>query len=149
MKIFVGQIYIKPGVSFPFSLRFQKWLGDALTQRVVASELFRNAYADNFRLGLRISAKDDIDQTEIKGPTVFKRDKSVEFTIFLPHRICNYNEPECSLGVLRLILRSAIRVLEGLGLDAAKVKNDLAALEDDFVSTPGLLEAPKSSAPRD
>ena len=148
MKIFVGQIYIKPGVSFPFSLRFQKWLGDALTQRVVASEVFRNAYSDSFSLGLRISAKDDIDQTEIKGPTVFKRDKSVEFTIFLPHRVCDYNEPECSLGVLRLILRSAVLVLEELGLDAAKVKIDSSALEDDFLNTPGLLDAPKSPTPR-
>jgi hypothetical protein len=82
MKIFVGQIYIKPGITFPFSLQFQRWLGDALTERVEASEQFCKAYGANFALGLRISAKEEISEPEIKGPTVFKRNRNVEFTIF-------------------------------------------------------------------
>src|SRR5947207_12558625 len=85
MKIFVGQIYIEPGASYPFSHQFQTWLGEELTNRVQPSQQFLRAYPDGFDLIFRVSAKSKINKPEIKGPTVFKRGKDVEFTVFLPH----------------------------------------------------------------
>jgi len=144
MKIFVGQIYIKPGVAFPFSLRFQRWLGDALTKRVELSKQFCEEYGADFGLGLRLSAKDDIDQPDIKGPTVFKRDKNVEFTIFLPYRAASdYHERKSSLILLNQMLQSVIRVLEQLRLDATNVLTDSTILETEFLNTPGLMDAPR------
>lgn len=49
MKIFVGQIYNKAGVAFPFSLRFQKWLGDALCERVAVSTEFSSEFGTGER----------------------------------------------------------------------------------------------------
>lgn len=145
MNIFVGQIYIRPGISFPFSIRFQRWLGDALSARVEISEQFCKAYGADFGLGLRISAKEEIDQPEIKGPTKFNRDKTVEFTIFLPHEGRNYHEPKNSLVLLQRFLQAVGRVLEQLGLDASKILADFNVLETEFLNAPEFLDTPKSS----
>ena len=143
MKIFIGQIYIEPGVAFPFSLRFQKWLGDALSERVSASEQFSNKFGSGFDLGLRISAKANINQPEIKGPTVFKRDKDVEFTIFLPHQRNDYHDLTVASLLLEQVLQSAVLILQQLGLNPANVLGDMHHLQTEFLNTPGLLDSPK------
>ena len=147
MKIFVGQIYIKAGVAFPFSLRFQKWLGDALSERVAVSPEFSSEFGTGYGLGLRISAKDDIEQPEIKGPTVFKRDKTVEFTIFLPHRANDCYDPAVASPLVNQVLQSVVIVLNQIGLNAATVLRDVDYLRSEFLSVPGLLDARKRPTP--
>ena len=147
MKIFVGQIYIKAGVAFPFSLRFQKWLGDALSERVEVSPAFSSEFGSGFSLGLRISAKDDIEQPEIKGPTVFKRDKTVEFTIFLPHGANDFHDLAVASPLLDQVLRSVVIILNQIGLDAVNVLRDTDHLRSEFLSVPGLLDARKRPTP--
>jgi hypothetical protein len=68
MRIFVGQIYIEAGATFPFSFSFNKWLGKALSDRVEVTERFRTKYGAEFGLGIRLSAKRQIEQPEIRGP---------------------------------------------------------------------------------
>jgi hypothetical protein len=147
MKIFVGQIYIKAGVTFPFSLRFQKWLGDALSERVEMSPEFSSGFGAGYGLGLRISAKDDIEQPEIKGPTVFKRDKTIEFTIFLPHRPSDFHDLDVASLLLDQVLQSVVSILNQIGLDAANVLRDADHLRSEFLSLPGLLDARKHPTP--
>ncbi len=147
MNIFVGQIYIRPGISFPFTIRFQRWLGDALSKRVDVSEAFCKTYGPDFSLGLRISAKAAIYQPEINGPTVFKSDKTVEFTIFLPHRSEDHYEPQNSLVLLRQVVQAVDRVLRDLDLDASRLLSDSSVLETEFLNTPGLLDKSKASIP--
>lgn len=143
MRIFIGQIYIKPGIEFPFSLYFQSWLGNALSKRIEASEQFNKAFGIEFGLGLRISAKQGIDRPEIKGPTVFKRDKDVEFTIFLPYQPNDYHDRTVAVLLLEQVLQSAVLILQQLGLDAANVLGDMRQLRTEFLNTPGLLDRPK------
>ena len=139
MKIFVGQIYIKAGVAFPFSLRFQKWLGDALSERVEASMQFSNKYGSGFELGLRISAKEDIEQPEIKGPTVFKQDKTVEFTIFLPYRANDYHDLKVASLLVNQMLQSIVIILQQIDLDPTDILRDTVYLQSEFLNTQNLM----------
>jgi hypothetical protein len=84
MRVFVGQIYIKPGVSFPFSHAMQAWLSEQLTELASPSAAFVKQYGSSFDVMLRISAQTAATETELKGPTAFKADKDVEYTVFLP-----------------------------------------------------------------
>ena len=84
MRVFVGQIYITPGVSFPFSHAMQAWLSEQLTALSSPSAAFVKQYGTTFDVMLRISARAGSAETEFKGPTVFKADKDVEYTVFLP-----------------------------------------------------------------
>jgi hypothetical protein len=140
MKIFVGQIYAKAGVNFPFTIRFQQWLGAALSERTAATEEFSNMFGAGFGLGLRISAKEEIDQTEIKGPTVFKRDKDVEFSIFLPHRPKVYHDPAVAVLLVDQVLQSVTVILQQIGLDPTNVARDVPLLLSEFLRTPEFLK---------
>ena len=84
MQVFFGQIYIKPGISFGFSHRFQTYLGQKVSALVSPSREFTERYGSDWELMFRISAKEGITENELRGPTVFRKDKDVEFTIFLP-----------------------------------------------------------------
>ena len=140
MKIFVGQIYIKPGISFPLSFHFQKWLGEELTRRVVASNNFNQTYPGGFDLGFRISAKTDVHRPEIKGPTVFKRDKNVEFTIFLPFRESCKKSQKDYREIMGMILDSIITSLNELSIETKTIEASAADLIEHFVSTPAMIK---------
>lgn len=143
MIIFIGQIYTKVGITFPFSLRFQKWLGDALSTRVEASEHFTKQFGKSFALGIRISAKDGILTPEIKGPTVFKKDKTVEFTIFLPHASLDYHDQKVIDALLGKLLDSVVLVLSQIGLNPTTIVTGKNLLITEFHNDPLLLEAHK------
>jgi hypothetical protein len=146
MKIFVGQIYIKVDVNFPLSLRFQQWFGDALSARIEPSQRFTDKFGADFDLGFRISARDDISHTEIKGPTVFKRDNTVEFTIFLPHQRIDYRDPQVSLSLFDELLKSVVLVLSKLGLSTTALVADTLQLQTEFQNTPAFLDPTKPAA---
>lgn len=84
MNVGVGQIYIRPGIKFPFSHHMQIWLGERLEALDLPAPEFEKRYGGDFTLMLNLSAKERLDALEVKGPTVFKTDKDVEYTIFLP-----------------------------------------------------------------
>jgi hypothetical protein len=140
MKIFVGQIYIEPGINYPFSLIFQKWLSQKLTELVQPSAKFLKTYSIDYNLIFRISAKTKIHEPEIKGPTVFKRDKNVEFTIFLPHNgieACGQNE---STRALNFLMDGVVTVLQSLDIDAARVVENSSMLIEHICSEPTMIE---------
>ena len=84
MIVFVTQIYIEPGCDYPCPHIFQQFVSQEITRRVEMSTSFAQQVGPDFKLIFRMSAKPALEAPEIKGPTVFKKDKDVEFTIFLP-----------------------------------------------------------------
>jgi hypothetical protein len=84
MNIYFGQIYITPGVSFPWSIHFQRLLGETVTPLVSPGPRFIAQYGENWNLMFRISAKRGILSSEIRGPSKFRKDRRVEYSIFLP-----------------------------------------------------------------
>ena len=84
MNVFFSQIYIEPGVDFPFSYHFQRRLSEQVTSLVMPSARFLAKYGDDYKLIFNVSAKQVIQVNEIRGPTVFKKTKDVEYTAFLP-----------------------------------------------------------------
>ena len=91
MNIYIGQIYIDVGVKFQFNHIFQKYLNSVLTEYSIPSDGFLKKYKD-YEFMFRMSAKKDIQGNELKGPTVFKRDKDIEYSIFLPYDVIIKNE---------------------------------------------------------
>ncbi|MCA9195620.1 MAG: hypothetical protein KDB03_27800 [Planctomycetales bacterium] len=120
MNIYVAQIYPEAGVNYPFTHQFQQFMSKTLTDSVPKSEAFAEKYGGDFDLMFRMSAKSGIEQPEIKGPTVFKRDKDVEYTIFLPFRGSDYDSNVLRHAVTEL-LDGIVRVLSELGFDTTSV----------------------------
>jgi hypothetical protein len=122
MRIFFGQIYITPGIEFPWSIQFQQWLSQIVSPRVTPSASFTDRYGADWSLMFRISAKQGIATSEIRGPTTFKRDKSIEFSVFLPF-------DEIPVGnaffepALSLLLDGVCTALDSTGIDASDLRS--------------------------
>lgn len=91
MNVHIGQVYIDVGVKFSFNHIFQKHLHSVLTENTIPSSSFLKKYND-YEFTFRMSAKKGIIDNELKGPIVFKRDKDIEYSIFLPYDIITQND---------------------------------------------------------
>lgn len=117
MKISFSQIYIEHDATYPFSTKFQIYLSSETSKLGLRSDYFDQKFGQGFHLIFRISAKKDLSTAEKRGPTVFKRDKDVEYTLFLPHSGRKVSSlAECSLALHHLI-NAVAKVLESLGVD--------------------------------
>lgn len=134
MNVYVTQIYIEPGVNFPFTCAFQRRMCNDLTKLVTPSEKFLKKYSEDFDIGFNVSAKAEIAEAEIKGPTVFKKAKDVEFTIFLPYHTGQYGTRESYRQPLLHFLESVVIVFERLGIDGSKVTEKSAEIVERILS---------------
>ena len=135
MKIFVSQIYIEVGASYPFSHYFQKYLSREITDRITASDKFISDYGADFDLTFRMSSKKDIVEPQVKGPTVFKDDKDVEFTVFLP-----YAEDQSYAQLLGVLMRQFVNVFEGLEMDVKQLSEASEEIVQNIVTNPRMIE---------
>jgi len=140
MNIFVSQIYIEVGVAYPFSHHFQVWVSHELSRRVQPSAAFVAKYGEDYNVVFNLSAKSAITEPEIRGPSVFRKTKDVEFTIFLPHSGQQQGGSQGYQRPMELLLRSIVAVLKGLGLDASHVEQDCSALIQHVISDPAMIE---------
>lgn len=141
MKISVGQIYIKPGVSFPFSHRMQIWLAGELSSAANDSAEFMKKYGTDFNLVVRISADTQISAPQIKGPTIFKRDRDVEFTVFLPFDTIASAADGCRAALEHLV--TGIRsVFQQAGIDPGTLDEKRAFIIEHICAEPTMLKTP-------
>ena len=138
MNVHFGQIYIQPGVTFAFSTRFQRWLADEITRLVQPSASFIKKYGSDWELIFRISAKTQIDDNEIKGPTVFKKDKDVEYTLFLPFDTITQSD-RVPQSALQFLLKGCCGVFRTLDIDPALVEQNAEAIIESICSDPKMF----------
>lgn len=135
MKVHFGQIYIEPGVNFPFSHGFQLRLGKEITDLVSPSPSFIKKYGPDWELMFRISAKSGREDNEIRGPTVFRKDKDLEYTVFLPDDTIKRSTkvPETAM---QFLLEGCCTAFEILAIDTAMLKGRMASIIEQFSSDP-------------
>ena len=143
MNVFVSQVYIVPGINYRFSQSFQKWLGKEITNRVQPSANFIKAYSEDYDLMFRISAKTNIHEPEIRGPTVFRDSKDIEFTIFLPHDGVTPLSTHTYRRVMISLIEAVIEVLESLELDASRLSSESSDLIHKVITTPEMFKSQK------
>jgi hypothetical protein len=130
MKIFVCQLYIETGASFPFSHHFQLLVSDRVTNLVKTTNEFRERYGAVEKVVVNVSAKTSIANVELRGPTRFKKTNSIEYTVFLPYTILqeevarssSFEAPICQ------ILVGTADALERLGLDCSRFRLEIDSL---------------------
>jgi hypothetical protein len=142
VTVAVSQIYAQVGVSFPFSWHFQRLLTDKLTEVLRPSPKFSHRYGDDFTIIFRISAKAEIADIEIRGPTVYKKAKDVEYSIFLPYKIISqeggkearYNR------ALEYLFMGMVKVLQSLEINTTALENAIPLLVKEVFVNPLMLE---------
>jgi hypothetical protein len=138
MQVRCRQIYIEPGASFPFSSVAIKYLDGGISNLVVPSAQFVSEYGDDYRLVFNISAKQSLDENEVRGPTVFKKTKDVEYTLFLPFTVIigHENAPK---SALKFLFQGMYTVFDLLGIDAGKVRQQEESMIKHVCSEPAMF----------
>lgn len=139
MRIYVSQIYIEVGVEYPFSHHFQRYLSEELTRWVTPSESFVNDYGEDYDVIFNVSAKAGITQPQIMGPTIFAKDKDVEFTIFLPFEKSEARGQKAYRRVLRQLVYQVVEVLRRLDMDVSRLSEEIDRIVDRIVGDPRMI----------
>lgn len=139
MKIIFSQIYIQVGVNFNFSHQFQKFLSSRVSELLYASEKFLKLHDKDYTIIFRISAKKELATNEIKGATIYKRDKDIEFTIFLPYTPI-MQEPEPNKSALENLFQGIYEVLGKYEIDTSKLEAEQEKIIDKIISSPEMFE---------
>lgn len=141
MKVWFAQIYIDAEASFPFSHHFQLRLSQEITALVEPSGKFIKKYGKEFELIFRVSAKKGIQENEIGGPTVFKKTKDFEYTVFLPFDVIS-RHADAPKQALKYLLKGACDVFDLLEIDKTTLLGKQESLIDGICSDPMMLAAP-------
>lgn len=88
-----------------------------------------------------MSAKEGLARPEIKGPTVFKRDKDVEYTVFLPFDRSVDMDANTLSRALDLLLSSMIEILEELDMTTTGLSAELSAFIDRILGDAKMIDA--------
>jgi len=96
-------MYTEEGVNFPFSHHMQAFWRERLSALAMPSAQFVKAYGADFTLGIRLNARKEIAESEIRGPTVFRRTKDVEYALFLPYDVVMSAEDKCRAAVCLIV----------------------------------------------
>ena len=139
MKVYVSQIYISPGVNFDFTHHFQKLLSEELSAMVAQTGGFMRKYGPEFDLIFNMSAKKEIHENEIRGPSVYKKDKDVEFTIFLPFDVIGASTDRYRVA-LKFLLDGIRTVFDKLGIDSAKLEERKESIIERICSDSTMFE---------
>ena len=155
MKIHVGQVYIENDTDYGFSTDFQRKISEELTSLVKPSLFFIQEYGEDFELMFNMSAKrwfkrrpfhkQHFEKTEIWGPTVFRKDKDVEYTIFLPFFDKENDSPDRLRLALTRLLDAISYVLDDfLQMDTHDLCANKERIISEILADSNMLDGPDS-----
>jgi len=140
MKVFFSQVYVQVGISFPFSHVFQKFLSAEMTEILQPSPMFIGCYGEDYELMFRISAKQELESMEIKGPSIYRKTKDIEYTLFLPYTSI-MKEPEPNKIALEYLYEGVYCVLSKYEINVSNLKTEQDRTIHKILTTPGMLKS--------
>src|SRR5687767_1386030 len=138
MKVWIGQIYVKPGVEFPFSHHMQGFLSDELSALATDASTFKERFGAGFHLMITVSADTKIADNRLKGPTLFKKDREVGYSVFLPYDVIS-RAPSPLQAAAEFLLSGVEKVFEELGIGAPKLEKKKAAIIKRLSTDPKMV----------
>ncbi|MBK6683457.1 MAG: hypothetical protein IPG45_03220 [Deltaproteobacteria bacterium] len=141
MNVSFRQVYLKPGISFPFSHLMQIRLSAEVSALVEASPAFLSKFGPDWELVVNVSAETTTDANVLKGPAVFKRAREVEYTVLLPYDAVPRNAGGCRKA-LELLIEGIRSVLERLDLDTQQFEAKAPSIVEAIASDPTMLTHP-------
>lgn len=139
MKVHFGQVYLEPGIEFPFSHHFQKAVSKEVSRLVTPSKKYIDEYGRDFELMMRISARSKTKSNEIVGPAVFRKTKDVEFTIFLPYDAVGVGIKSTERTVV-FLLNGVVSILNSLEIETAALEEKITFIAKSLSSDPKMLD---------
>jgi hypothetical protein len=139
MKIFFGLLFLDPDAVYPLSVRWCEFMSERISALDLPSAAFEAKYASGYNLIFRVNAERGLREVKVHGPTHFRRQRDVEFTIVLPHA----GEPirnvaGCALA-LHLLFNGTARVLRELDVDPTNLEAAAPGIVAETLQQPRLF----------
>ena len=131
MKVYVSQIYPHVDARYPFSHIFQRYVSDKLTEYLERSEQLAKEGIEI--VTFQMSAKRGIDSAEVYGPGIYKEDKEIEYTIFIPFR-GNTDSPGALAEALKHLFSEIIRISKKLGIGTGTLEKQYPKMIQEILS---------------
>jgi hypothetical protein len=168
MQVYITMFPIESGAYVPFNHVFQRYMYEQVTKLIAPSSWFAAKYGEDWKLIFRISARwspdeDDTDRgvklsetaraslaryrsftsdplrVEVRGPTIFKKAKDVEYSIFLPFRhIVERGNP--TVAALQHIFAGVYAVLEKMEFDTSTLRAEQDRIIKHVCSEPKMID---------
>src|SRR5262245_56694701 len=135
MKVYFTQIYADVGANFNISHKVISELTDRVNKELVDENVFELKYGEGYRLGFVISAKKDIDDMVIKGPSISGRYKTVEYIIYLPYEKVMEN-PDRLRTILCYVSKGVTSVLSAYNTTNCRIDVLLSDLTREMSENP-------------
>jgi hypothetical protein len=97
-------------------------------------------YGSDFTICFYVSAKHKLADNEVRGPTVFRKTKDVEYTIFLPFAVI-MKQSDPRRAALAYLFRGVYEVFKKLDIDSAKVSEKEEVMIRRICSDPEMFES--------
>lgn len=144
MKVWFRQCYIESGANFPFSHHFQKRFSREVTALSSPSAKFIQKYGEESELTFNVSAKRGLQDNELRGPTVFRKTKDVEYTVFLPFDVIMAHV-DAPRHALLFLLKGVCKVFDLLEIDKSRLIEQQESLIDGICSDSMMLAEPSGN----
>ncbi len=146
MNVDIGQLYIEPGVNFPFSHHMQVLVSEQLSEIAKPTLGFSRRYGESFDLIIRLSARKGTEENVIMGPTVFKKAKDVEYSLFLPYDAI-MRAPDSRRAAVVFMLDGIQAVLQKAGVEAEGLPARREAIIERLCSDPMMIRGSWPTTP--
>jgi len=88
MEVRVSEIYPEAGINFPISYKFQRILRTELNLLSPKFEIpFQAKHGKEYALGIILSAKSNLSTLLIKGPSISRKYKVVDYVLYIPFEL--------------------------------------------------------------
>jgi len=141
MKLSICQVYVKAGVSFPFSHVMQRWVGGELSVLVTPSEKFVRKYGEYSSLVIFMSAERGTRKNRVVGPGVNRKTRDVEYTVFLPFDVVT-RAPNGCRSALEFLMDGIESVLRKAAIEVAAISSQRDRIIEKVCQDPAMLSAP-------
>lgn len=119
----------------------QQWISAQLTAVADTPVDFVKRYGADFQLAINLSAKRDTTTNDVRGPTVFKRYKTVDYSVFLPFDAIKHADDGCGCAMRYFI--DGVRIVFGkLGIETEKLDARRDEIISHVCSEPLMLKVP-------
>ena len=112
MRIFITQVYVKPSFKFKLSQNLVKQLSNRINEKNFFENDFKKKYR-GFDIIIDISSlpESEISDLKIKGPTIFNKDKQIEYVLYIPYEKVMCDEDRL-LSITRYIIHGIKSILK-------------------------------------
>jgi hypothetical protein len=139
MKIFFGLFFLNPDAVYPLSVRWCEFMSERISALGLPCASIQAKYGSDCSLIFRVNAECGLREVRIHGPTYFRRQRDVEFTIVLPHTGKPIrNAADCAFALSHLF-NGTVRVLRELGVDPANLEAAAPSIVAETLQQPLLF----------